>query len=435
MCSTWLTTGLPAGGIGPVRNLKFTKYFRDFGWEPVVYAPLDAHYPSYDESTFRDMPAGVEILRRPIREPYGLFNLAKGKKKDAKVKDVFLVNEEGKSPGHKLGIWMRANFFVPDARAWWIRPSIKFLREYLKQHPVDAMISYGPPHSMHLIALQLHREFGIPWISDWQDPWTQIDYYEKFPMLASVRKKHEALEQQVLKEAGEVVMVSRSWCADLERLSGRDVQYIPFGYDEQDMSGLNYDRQQKFIISHYGTFGSDRNPLALWRALQELLAEIPELGSQLQVQLAGQLDASVVRSMQDHGLKAFLHYEEQIPRSELFQRMAASAVQLVLINKPEAGLKYNNRGRIAAKVFECLGVHKPILVIGPHDGDVAQIIRETFAGTNCSYEEQEQMKEALRNYYSQWKEGLLKQPSQGIEQYSFRNLCGQMSELLDRVVE
>lgn len=423
----------PCGGIGPVRNLKFTKYFREFGWEPVIYAPQNAQYPLLDDSTFKDLPAGVEIIETPIREPYAAFNVLKGKKKNEAVKDVFLVKEKGNGFMHQLGLWIRANFFVPDAKALWIKPSITYLRNYLKQYPVDAIISYGPPHSMHLIALELHKEFGIPWVSDWQDPWTQIDYYEKFPMMNWARQKHERLEKEVLLTANKVVMVSKSWCRDLEKLSGREVNYIPFGYDESDFEGLVPQQTGKFIISHFGSFGIDRNPDALWDALCELIKEQPSLANDLQIHLAGHVDASVFQSIEQAGLKAALRYEPFIGKDALFQQLINSSVQLVLINKPEPGLKYNNKGRIPAKIFECLGARKPILVIGPHEGDVAAIVNETGAGKNCDYHEKAQIKEAIGNWYRQWKSGDNKQLNTKADTYSFRILCGQMSALLNQL--
>lgn len=416
-----------------MRNTKFTKYFRTFGWEPVIYAPQNAQYPITDESTLKDLPSGVEILRTAIREPYGLFNVIKGKKKNEPVKDVFLVKEKGPGLMHQLGLWVRANFFIPDARALWIKPSINYLRSYLKEHPVDAIISYGPPHSMHLIALALHKELGIPWLSDWQDPWTEIDYYEKFPMMNSAKRQHERLEKEVLQTANEVVMVSKSWCKDLEQLSGRNVHYIPFGYDADDFEGIPHERNTHFTITHFGTLGYDRNPVMLWETLQELIHENLIHKNDLKIHLAGQVDGSVFQSIEHYGLKEQLIYEHQINKSALFHYLRKSELLLVLINKPEAGLRYNNRGRIPAKVFECIGAQRPILVIGPPDGDVANIVRETKAGINVDYQEKNALKQHLASLYIQWKNNAVVQQNTSGEIYSFEYLCKQMSEILNNM--
>jgi glycosyltransferase involved in cell wall biosynthesis len=423
----------PCGGIGVVRNLKFVKYFRKHGWEPIIYAPENASYPIIDPSTEKDLPEQVTILKTPIFEPYGLFNMAKGNKKSEQVKDVFLVKENSTSFMHQLGLWVRANFFIPDARAFWIKPSITYLRKYLTENPVDAIISYGPPHSMHLIAKALHQEFGTPWVSDWQDPWTEIDYFSKFNMTNRARLKHIRLEQEVITQADALVMVSKSWCTDLEKLSGRRVNYIPFGYDESDFANHTYQRGNHFTISHFGTFGTDRNPHNLWKALAELKTELPQFEKHLKIHLAGQVDATVFQSIRDANLNDQLQYDKQINKSELFGYLTNSNVQLVLINTPEEGISYNNKGRIPAKVFECIGSKQPVLVIGPTDGDVANIVAETHTGKTFTYEDSDALKSTLKQWYENWQNGIPSTNPQHIEQFSFNNLSKQMAEVLNKV--
>lgn len=424
----------PCGGIGVVRNLKFVKYFRQHGWEPIIYAPENASYPIIDPSTAHDLPAGVTILKTPIFEPYGLFNLSKGKKSGEQVKDVFLVDGAKKSMMHQIGLWVRANLFIPDARAFWIKPSIAYLRKYLKQHQVDAIISYGPPHSMHVIAKTLHQEFGIPWLSDWQDPWSEIDYFEKFPMTQSSMNKHLRLEKEVITNADALVMVSKSWCKDLEKLSGRSVHYIPFGYDESDFANVTRTKDTHFTISHFGMLGIDRNPMNLWTALQELVLEIPTFGQHLRIHLAGHVDSTVFESIEKVALTPMLRYDKQINKSELFGYLVNSNVQLVLINMPKKGLKYNNKGRIPAKVFECIGSKQPVLAIGPTDGDVAGIIAETQTGVTCAYDDATTIKQTIKNWYNNWLNDSPSTNPKNIEQFSFNNLTAQMAEVLNRII-
>lgn len=423
----------PCGGIGVVRNLKFVKYFREFGWEPIIYAPENATYPILDPSTEKDLPDGVTILKTPIFEPYGLFNLSKGKPSSEKVKDVFLVDDGKQSFMHRLGLWVRGNFFIPDARAFWIAPSIRYLRKYLQQHPVDAIISYGPPHSMHLIAKALHKEFDIPWVSDWQDPWTEIDYFQKFNLTSSARKQHHALEKSVITEADALVMVSKSWCKDLEKLSGRAVDYIPFGFDEADFENLSYQKGTHFTISHFGMLGVDRNPLALWKALRELAEEIPTFKTHLRIHLAGAVDQSVFAALEAYGLHDTLRYDSHINKDKLFSYLVASDVQLVLINKPEEGIAYNNKGRIPAKVFECLGSRRPVLVIGPTDGDVAQIVAETSSGLTHAYEDEQGIKTTIQQWYTSWLHGADATVPKGVERYAFKQLTQEMAGILNRI--
>jgi hypothetical protein len=422
----------PCGGISVLRNLKFVKYFRQFGWEPVVYAPENANYPVIDETTFRDIPPGIEVIKTPVIEPFGIFNILQGKKKGERVKDVFLVRDEKPGLAHKLGVWVRGNFFIPDARMLWINPSVRYLRKYLKTHHVDAMISYGPPHSTHRIAYALKKEFGIPWVADFQDPWTQIDYFEKFMLTDFARNKHKKQEQEVLKTADKVVMVSKSWCEDLAELGGRPVKYIPFGYDEDDFKNIVPVKQdQKFIISHYGTLGIDRNPESLWMVLSELCDEIPGFRDQLMIDLAGVVDYSIFEIVEKAGLKNNLNYTQFLNKEKVVEGMLSSDILLLLLNKGFG--EYNVRGRIPAKLFEYLGSRKPILVMGREGSDVANIINETRAGITIDYDQHAALKKSVLEFYTAWKEGRQLYHPEHIEEYNFKYLTGKMAGLLDEI--
>jgi glycosyltransferase involved in cell wall biosynthesis len=168
----------PSGGAGVQRWLKFAKYLRNFGWEPVIYTPLNPEFPAIDNTLAKDIPADVEVIRTPIWEPYEFYKKFTGKKSTTKINSGFLNDK--KSPGlvEQLSVWIRGNLFIPDARKFWIKPSVRFLTKYLKENHVDAIVSTGPPHSMHLIALAIKTRLNIPWLADFRDPWTDIDYYK-----------------------------------------------------------------------------------------------------------------------------------------------------------------------------------------------------------------------------------------------------------------
>ena len=151
----------PAGGPGVQRWLKFSKYLRDYDIEPVIYTIDNPTYPILDSSSENEIPNGIEVLKQPIFEPNSILTF-------------FGVNNKNESAGFlnpnptlfgKIIQYIRANYFIPDARKFWVKPSIKFLSNYLKNHQIDAIISTGPPHSVHLIGLELKKQIGIKWIS------------------------------------------------------------------------------------------------------------------------------------------------------------------------------------------------------------------------------------------------------------------------------
>ena len=223
----------PSGGPGVQRWLKFAKYLPEFGYEPIIYTPQNPEAPAIDESLLKDIPEGIEVLKQPIWEPYNWYRQFLGQK-DKKIGSGFV--SEKKEPGilHKISVWVRGNFFIPDARRFWIKPSVKYLTKYLKENSVDAVISTGPPHSMHLIGLGLKKQLDINWIADFRDPWTNIDFYQELMLSSWADKKHHDLEKEVLTRADKVVTIGYTMSQEMKYLGARAMQgkaYLP-GSDE-----------------------------------------------------------------------------------------------------------------------------------------------------------------------------------------------------------
>jgi hypothetical protein len=155
----------PAGGPGVQRWLKFVKYLPDFGVEPVVYAPLNPHYPLQDASLEQEVPNGVEVIKQKILEPYSVSKLI-SRKQTTTISSGIIAEEEKQSLLQKMMLFIRGNLFIPDARVLWVKPSVKFLKDYLQKNNIDTIITTGPPHSLHLIGLELQKKLPVKWIAD-----------------------------------------------------------------------------------------------------------------------------------------------------------------------------------------------------------------------------------------------------------------------------
>ncbi len=172
----------PAGGGGVMRWLKMAKYLPEYGWQPVIYTPENPDPSVIDESLLAEVPPEAEVVRRPIWEPYDLFRKLTGKSKESRFKSGYISEASRGSFKERLAVFLRGNLLIPDPRVFWVKPSVRFLRKYLAEHPVDLMISTGPPHSMHLIALKLKKYMKVPWLADFRDPWTGIDFYHRLKL-------------------------------------------------------------------------------------------------------------------------------------------------------------------------------------------------------------------------------------------------------------
>ena len=422
----------PSGGSGVQRWLKMSKYLPENGWQPVIYTAEDAEYPVEDQSLETDVAPEAEVIRRPIVEPYTFYKKFLGIKKEEKVKAGF-INEGSKKSSWKenISLWIRGNLFIPDARCWWIKPSVRYLSKYLKEHPVDVMVSTGPPHSMHLIAKELHKKFNIPWVADFRDPWTEIDYFDKLHLTRCSVREHRRLEHEVLTQADKVVTVAPDGARRLENLGAKNVVTIYNGFD-CDAKTENIVKSDKFVVTYLGVLSKIQSSDHLWEAFGELVKENNDFANNLKINMIGQIDNSVLKSIDDNGLTQWVTFTPYVPHSQVAQIHRASTLLLLLLmpdSEPRA------KGLLTGKLFEYLASGRPILCIGPEDGDAAHIIGECNAGTTVGFDNKTKIKETIKEYYQRFKtSGLPDNVSESTEKYSRKSLAGEYARLLEEIL-
>lgn len=418
----------PAGGITVLRCLKIAKYLREFGWEPIIYTASNAQYPYLDASNDADVPDGITILKQPIFEPLHLFKKLSGRKESDPLTNLVHVRIQTPSFTDKLGIWVRANFFIPDARAFWIKPSVRFLTDYLRDNPVDAIFSDGPPHTNTAIACEVSKITNTPWLADFQDPWTQVDYYPLLGIKGRADRIHKHMEQEVFATAKAITIASPSWKTDLESIGAKNVSVLYYGYDETDFSGLTPERDDRFTILHTGLLGFDRCPDPLITALSELATEQPELASTIRVLQYGEVDFSVKRAFESAGIEHMLQLGGMVSRKAALQAMVSSAVLLLPLNKAA-----NAKGRMPGKFYEYLRAKRPILALGPEDSDVGAILNRTGHGQICDYMNVATTKQIVLDAHDAWKHGAPFHASETITQFSNRELTKGVAGLLNQI--
>ena len=424
----------PSGGSGVQRWLKMSKYLPENGWQPVIYTTENAEYPIVDLSLEKDVSPEAEVIRRPINEPYTFYKKFLGIKKDETVKMGFIQEKEKKkSWKSELSLWIRGNLFIPDARCGWVKPSVKYLKNYLKEHPVDAIISTGPPHSMHLIALKLKEATGLPWVADFRDPWTEIDYYGDLHLTRRSDRKHHQLEHEVLTKADKVVTVAPDWARRLERLGAQDAATIYNGFDSTDCTPAPVLHNGKFTITYLGVLSKIQNPELLWQAMSELCQEDANFSKDLKINMIGQIDSTVVTSLSEAGLSDHVSFSSYIPHDQVSEVHRNSTLLLLLLmpdSEPRA------KGLLTGKLFEYLASGRPILCIGPEDGDAANILTETHAGTTVGFDNKEKMKAVVAGLYKNYLDnGLPSNTDASVARYSRQTLAGNYATLLDELTK
>lgn len=418
----------PAGGAGVQRWLKFVKYLPQFGWNPIIYTPENGEMPVIDHSLLKDIPQDITILKTPIWEPYEWYKKFVGAGKSEKINTGFLT--EKKKPGfaEKIAVWIRGNLFIPDARRYWIKPSVKFLLDYLKTNPVDVIVSTGPPHSMHMIALKVTQQTGIKWVADFRDPWTNIDYYKDLMLSASADKLHHQMEKDVVTKADEVIVVGNTMKQEFESQFNRKIHVITNGFDTTDFPVQQISTNKDFVIAHVGTLVRTRNPLALWEAINSLGKNEDDLKQHLRLRLTGKVDISVKKAIADHDLEDVTDYVDYLSHDKVvLEQMNATILLLVLNDTP------NSKGILTGKLFEYMASGRPILAIGPVDGDAAAILKESGSGVCFDFKDVNGIKKYMTEMYSMYISGTLNRNNKSVDKWSRLELTRQLSNLLDTI--
>ena len=394
----------PSGGSGVQRWLKFVKYFREFGIEPIVLTidPAFATFPNHDYSLLEEIPKGIEIHTTQASSPFELYK--KVRKKDAP--------QAGFSGEKKTGLvdkamrFIRGNFFIPDARIGWNKFALEKAKELIQLHNIDSIVTTSPPHSTQLIGLELKRMFNLHWLADLRDPWTEIYYNQELFRTSYAKKKDYNLEQSCLKNADKIVVVSE----DIKRHFGakrkeilEKIHVIPNGFDETDFNNnlcqknvtpisnsgnnLGYNSSNK-TISYVGNLG-EQYPVD---GFLEAFSEIVKKDNEWKLYFVGNCHNGVKTLVEKLNLSKSVVFVPYVNHSEAIDFMIKARILLLIIPEIE-----NNKGILTGKLFEYLATGNPILNIGPKDGDAATILKENAVSVTLNPEETKEIMDFILN--------------------------------------
>lgn len=415
----------PSGGSGVQRWLKFTKYLRQFDIEPVIYTVKDPNYPQQDQSLLKDIPDNIEVLRQPIFEPNN-FLLKSSKKKS---KEVAFQNPSPSFFG-KILQYIRINYFIPDARKFWIKPSIKFLGNYLNNNHIDAVITTGPPHSLHLIGLGLKRKLSIKWIADFRDPWTDIYYNSSFKMSKTTMSKHRKLETEVLNESDHVITTNGHLNSLFTDRTSTKVSLITNGYDDEATELKSFKRNAGFTLDYIGYLPQESNPIALWEAIKQIIQEREDIAKEIRINLTGDINKIVQKSIYDYGLDAITKFSGYVSHDKAIEMQHQANILLILIAKSKESKQIT-----PGKIFECLQAKRPILAVGPTDGGASEILEHTKAGKIFDFEDVDGIKKHILALFEQYQQGELVVNSKNTDFYHRRELTKRLSEIIQETIQ
>ena len=411
----------PAGGPGVQRWMKFVKYLPEYNIKPILYIPENPNYPIYDYSLNDEVTEKLEIIKNPITE---ISNIISNSKSLNLIRSGNIPNPKEQSLFQRLLFFIRGNLFIPDMKILWKNKSIDFIENYLSKTKIDVVITTGPPHSLHLIGYELKKRLNIKWISDFRDPWVNLNYLNRFHLLPSVKRRHKKLRDKVLINSNSVIVTSEK-LKKLYKEIAPNIFKITNGYD-YEYSTVNID--SKFSISHIGSLYPERNPKYLWDIIDEICINNEEFRSNLQINFIGNTSEKIIKYLSNKTFKSCVKFFDYVDYKRAIEFMCSSQILLMVeVNDNDSSYA------IPGKLFDYLNSKRPIIAIGPDRSEVNQILYDTNAGKFFNYNESINLKLHIENLYNQYEMGSISYDAKNISIYRRKNLTEELSKIINKV--
>lgn len=416
----------PSGGSGVQRWLKFVKYLPQFGWQPFVFTPENPSFEIRDDTLARDIPMEAEVIHFPIWEPYGIFRKISSMLGMGRVKQTDMVTIGKKTAFQKIAGWVRGNLFVPDARVFWVKPSVRFLADFLKSNEINTIITTGPPHSLHLIGEQLKKQDpSLRWFADMRDPWSEWDFLDTLSLSGWARRRHQRMERKVLRCADRVITIAPYHVDRFEMLGGRKVDLITNGFDEDDFKNIRRVRTTQFTVRHIGMVDELRDPRPFMLAVKKTIDEKPEWKTQLRIEFIGSVNSSFRNFItEDPSLSGITSFLDPLPHADLVQLYGSTDIQLLILAHTALA-----PGNLPGKFFEYMASGNFIFGVGPEAGDAARILQETDSGQMIDRQNSVALQALFEQQMDLWRREV-KPGTRDVSRFNRRKITEKLSVIL-----
>lgn len=424
----------PGGGPGVQRVLKHVTYLRDFGWQPIVLTVENGDFPARDESLLEKIPADVTVIRVPILEPYDIYRRFMGRKGAAVDVNVNKSADQRSGWKEQLSEFIRATFFIPDARIGWLRSATNQGLQTIEQLQVEAIYTSSPPYTCALIGRALKRKTKLPWVAGFRDPWTGfLTTPDRWFLPAMIDR---SLERSVFTECDAVECAWQGIIDDahakVPELPLSKFHHVPNGYDSADLPNVSYVRNDRFTITYTGSMYGRRTPRALLDAL-ELLEKRGQLTpDQIVLRCVGRFGAEVQEMLEKTTFASSVQTVDYVPHSESIAYLMRSEMSLLIVDDAKESAEI-----VPGKVYEYLGVGRPIIALAPKNSAIEQLIHETRAGFSRQQADVEGIAEDLLTALRRWErnEPIATVDSAAVKKYERRESAKQLAHILDMLVE
>ncbi|WP_114750757.1 glycosyltransferase family 4 protein [Pleomorphovibrio marinus] len=412
----------PSAGSGVQRWLKFSKYLPLYGYDPVIFTPENPDFDLRDPSLEEEVPKNLEVLKFPIWEPYQLLRTFQRNKSQ---NPALILEKSEKSFLDKIAIWIRANMMIPDPRAYWVKPSLAYLAQIVENNKFQAVITTGPPHSMHLIGMGIKEKFGIPWLADFRDPWSTWEFLDTLPMMPWAKRKHATLERKVFLKADAVCTISPTFQKEMQVLAKRDIHLLYNGFDREDKP-KNFDDLQPdggaLHIVYSGVVDAIRDPKPFLEAMQLTFGNFK---GKVKLTFVGRVSESIQQWVRgDSWMSEHVVFAGYVSHQEVFDFYGKANLLLLILTSTK-----NAKGNIPGKIFEYMATKRQIIALGDPEGDSANILHQAGAGMVFSHQDRDGMCAFLKKVENQ----PLHINPKNLDTFDRKTLTGNLAGILDGI--
>ena len=411
----------PMPVIGSQRPHGLAKYLQFFDWEPIV---LTVRHPG-------KFPHGIKVVATDFTDRIAVLKKMIGFDSDAGIHQQLgiKITKHFNYPTWKSKVlkFAREVIAYPDDERGWYSHAVKAASELIEKQRINAIISTSFPVTSHLIAKKMKQKYGIPWVADLRDLWTQNHYFGKFKIIGFMEKR---LELKTLSYADALVTISGPLANMLKSLHlNKEVQCITNGYDPDAFNTTPLNLSQKFTITYTGRlYSGARDPSMLFEATAKLIREDKIDRDRMEIRFYGELEGWLIDEVKKFGLEDVVGIYGPVPREEAIMRQKESQILLLLLwnDKREEGV-------YTGKIFEYFGAKRPILAIG----GASSIVKDLLAGTNAGKfaQNREQVENILTQHYQEFiTSGEVRYRANGaLENYTYNTMARKYAFLLNRL--
>lgn len=424
----------PSGGPGVQRVLKHVKFLREFGWEPVVLTVSNGQFPARDESLFSEIPDGVKVFRTKIFEPYDIYRFFTGKKKGEAI-DVNTIKKEGQKSKltEKIAEFIRATFFIPDARIGWFWNASKEALKIIEDENIDAIYSSSPPYTCSLIAKKLKKKTKLPWIAGFRDPWTDFISTPKrwfFPKMIDKNMEFSVFDQADFVECAWQGIIEDA-IGKYPKLDRSKFIHVPNGYDSTEFPEVELTRNDKFTMTYTGSMYGRRNPKDLFDAIEELITDGKIDKNNIKMRFIGRFGDEIHQMFESVSFKNSIEILSYMPHKKSIEYLLRSDASLLIVDESKESEEI-----VPGKVYEYLGVGRPVFAVAPESSAISKLIIETNGGFIAHQTEKEKLKSNFLHFYNSWTEEkeIIDQNREQIEKYERRENAATLAEYFRRIL-